>query len=112
MRVCPPPLEDSFGGVTLLLPLGFVLFLDLVSDPNPGAQLRPTCRFLPPVARRNRIPQHLANGFTRHAELPRRLRLAHLIDHYGWPNARLLLHYGVPQHNAMEMFDGTSFAAV
>ena len=70
--------------------------------PDPGVQLRPAHRLLPPVARRHRVPQHLPHRLASQPELPGRLAFAHLVDDDRSPNPRIQLHCvhlsGVPQN--------------
>ena len=78
----PEPLEDALGGVPLLLGDAVILVQYLVDDAGIGLQLGPADRSLPPVARRHRIGQHLANRVPVQPELPRRLPDAHPLHHH------------------------------
>jgi hypothetical protein len=59
------PFEDPLGRMPLFLPPRFVVFQDLVDGSDPGIQLAPARRLLPPVAGRDRIPQHLPHRLAR-----------------------------------------------
>src|SRR5215218_6934233 len=111
------PFEDPFRGMALLLTACFVVFQNLIDDPDPCVQLRPSSWLLPPVSRRHRIPQHLAHRLACQTKLPGGLALAHLIDDDSSPHPRIQLHCvhlsGVPQNTTpRECFHGTSFSAV
>src|ERR1035441_2808208 len=67
---------DSFRRVALLPGPLAILLKDRINHSHPRIQLRPLRRLLPPVARRNRILQHLPNGLTRQPILPGHLPLA------------------------------------
>ncbi len=83
------PLEDPLGGVTLLLAFRLVVFQDLVDDPDPGVQLGPAHRLLPPVARWHRVPQHLPHRLASQPELLGRLAFTHLVDDDRSPHPRV-----------------------
>ena len=61
----PQPIEDPLRRMLLLGRLALVLFENGVDHAHPRPQLGPLRRFFPPVARRNRIPQHLAYRYAR-----------------------------------------------
>jgi len=86
------PFEDPLGRVPLLLPPRVVVFQNLVDGSDLGVQLGPARWLLPPVAGRDRIPQHLPYGLASEPELAGRLALAHLVDDHRSPNPRIQLH--------------------
>ena len=64
------PVEDPLGRVPLFTRSLLVVFENSVDDAQPWAQLRPSHWLLTPVARRQRILQHLANRLARQPKLP------------------------------------------
>ena len=77
----PQALKDALGGVALLPETPEVVLQDPVDDAGKGLQLGTPGRSLPPVARRDRIGQHLAHGVPVQPELsgdfPNALALHH-----------------------------------
>jgi hypothetical protein len=67
---CASLFEDPLGGVPLFSWLGLVFFQNGVDYAHPWPQFGPLHRLFPPVARRNRITQHLAHGHPRQPKLP------------------------------------------
>ena len=78
----PEPLEDPLGCVALLPGTPEVVYQDLVDDADEGLQLGTPGRSLSPVARRDRVGQHLAYGVPVQAERPGWFPDAHPIHHH------------------------------
>src|SRR5260221_7323526 len=99
------PFEDPFGRMTLLFATRLVVFQNLVDGSHPGVRLGSARWLLPPIAGRNRVPQHLPYGLASQPELAGRLAFTHLLDDDRSPNPRIQLHCvhlsGVPQNKTL-----------
>src|ERR1035437_3656477 len=82
----PQPIEDPLGRVPLLGWSLLVFFQNGVDHAYPRPQLGPPNWLLPPVARRNRVAQHLAHRLPRQSTLPRYLALAPALHQYSSPH--------------------------
>ncbi len=86
------PLEDSFGRVPLLSVDFDIAFQDRVNYAGEGLQLGTLWRALPPVARRNRVGQHLAHRVPVHTKHPGGFPNAHALHQAGPPHLNVHLH--------------------
>ena len=91
-------LKDSLGRVALLPGNSAIAFQDRVNHAGEGLQLGRPWRALPPVARRNRVGQHLAHGVPMQAEHPGGFPTVHPLRQAGPANARVHLHWVHPSH--------------
>ncbi len=71
------PVKYPLGRMALLARHRPVLVKPPINDRGERVQLRASHRRLPPITRRNRIRQHLANRIARDAEMPGCFALAH-----------------------------------
>jgi hypothetical protein len=72
----PQPLKDPLRCMLLFVGSAFILFENAVDDRNKRAQLWPSWRFRPPIARRDRELQHLRDRSRVDPKSPRRRPLA------------------------------------
>jgi hypothetical protein len=78
--------------VSLLFGKQFVRFKNLIDDPGKTIQLRATDRFVAPITRWDRKPQHLFNSATVDPENTRRFPTAHAINKNSVTNAPIQIH--------------------
>ena len=95
----PQPLEDPLRRVALLPGNAQVRLQDPVDDADEGLQLGPLGRYLPPVARRDRIGQHFAHGVPVHAKLSGDLPNTHPLHHHRPANPQIYVHSVHPSHH-------------
>ena len=76
----PQTVEDPLSGMSLFGWFALVFFQNRVDHAYPRPQFGPLRRLFPPVARRNRITQHLAYGHAGNSKLPRYRPLTSALD--------------------------------
>jgi len=94
------PVEDALGRVALFAGPRFIVFQNLVDDPDPLIELGPSNGLLAPVTRRRRVAQYLAHGFACQPEDAGCLAFTLSLNEHHSSDARIQFHVvhlsGVP----------------
>ena len=88
----PEPLEDALGGVALFPSNPLVVIEDAVDDARKGLKFGPARWHLSPVARRDRVGQHLAHRVPVQPEHPGGSPDAHALHHHRPANPQIYVY--------------------